>query len=413
MIRARYAAVRTLLATGLAGAAVLAPSAPAYALPAAPDPAPSVAQGACLPPPTGTDGEIPWAQRQLAPERVWDLTRGAGITVAVLDSGVDGQSPQIKGRVQRGVDTTGSGGPGDRDCLGHGTFVAGIIAAGSAEGAGFAGMAPEAQILPIKITNTPEDGPIPALAEGIREAVDGGARVINISAGTATDDPGVKSAVEYAIERDVLIVAAAPNDSGDSVDAYPAAYPGVLAVGAIDATGARAGFSQDGATVSLVAPGVDVVSIGPGGPGQWRGSGTSYATPFVAGTAALVRAYRPNLTVEQVRHRLQATADFPAATLPDQGVGWGVVNPLAAVSTVLPEEGLAGNAVPRAQPARAPESAFSHPVAPMLTFAVATLVVVATMAALLAVLGPVGHRRRWAPAREAVTEDQQPPAKTS
>ncbi|WP_085066669.1 type VII secretion-associated serine protease mycosin [Catenuloplanes japonicus] len=405
------AAVRLLLAAGITGAAVVTLPAPALA---APNPQPEVSKGACLPPPVSTDGEIPWAQRQLAPERVWELTRGAGITVAVLDSGVDGRSPQLEGRVDRGRDTAGTSGRGDSDCLGHGTFVAGIIGAAAVKGAGFAGMAPDVKILPVKITYTAENGPIPALAEGIRNAVDGGARVINISAGTVTKDAGVEAAVRYALERDVLIVAAAANNTAGKgiVENYPASLPGVLAVGAIDANGQRAGFSQEGAAVSLVAPGVDVVSIGPGGPGQWKGSGTSYATPFVAGTAALVRAYRPNLTVDQVRHRLQATADFPAAALPDAGVGWGVVNPLAAVATVLPEEGLAGNAVPRVQPARAPETLNTDSVAPMLTFAVATLVVIATMAGLLAVLGPVGHRRRWAPAREAIAKDEQPPART-
>ena len=98
---------------------------------------------------------------------------------------------------------------------------------------------------------------------------------------------------------------------------YPASYPTVIAVGAVDSGGQRADFSQTGPYLGLVAPGVNVVSIGPRGPGQWQGNGTSYAAPFVTGTAALVRAYHPQLTAAQVRHRLEVTADHPAAALPE------------------------------------------------------------------------------------------------
>ncbi|WP_372505080.1 S8 family serine peptidase [Lentzea flava] len=116
----------------------------------------------------------------------------------------------------------------------------------------------------------------------------------------------------------------------------------VTAVGAVDEAGQHARFSQTGPLLSLVAPGVNVLGLGPGGPGHWQASGTSYSAPFVAGTAALVRAYRPSLSAAQVKHRLLTTATHPAARLPNPAPGWGMVNPMAAVTAVLPEEGAAG-----------------------------------------------------------------------
>jgi membrane-anchored mycosin MYCP len=301
----------------------------------------------CATPPVTTDPTVPWPQVQLAPQRVWDLTEGAGITVGVVDSGVDATTPQLAGRVLTGRDVINpGGGPANTDCYGHGTFVAGIIAAAPAPGAGFAGVAPQATILPVRAANDANSGSAAALAEGIRVAVDDGARVINVSASTNLPDPQLQSAVQYAEDHDVVVVAAAANgqQQGDPVT-YPASYPTVLAVGAVGANGALASFSETGNYLDLVAPGENVVSIGPGGGGQWQGSGTSYAAPFVAGVAALVRAYHPQLTAAQVRHRLEVTADHPATTVPDPGFGWGTVNPLAAVTAVLPEEGGAGTVV--------------------------------------------------------------------
>lgn len=210
----------------------------------------------------------------------------------------------------------------------------------------------------------------------------------------------MEAAVRYAEQRNVVVVAAAGNRAeGAGVRTYPAAFPGVLAVGAMDTSGRRSDAAAQSAPVSLVAPGADVVSIGPRGPGHWQGSGTSYATPFVAGTAALVRAYRPALSAAQVRHRLQATADLPAADLPDTVFGWGVVNPMAAVATVLPEEGRAGTVTGAARRAAAPDPTTSARVGPFLAAGVALVLLAAAGGAVLAVLGPAGHRRRWRPAR--------------
>jgi type VII secretion-associated serine protease mycosin len=287
----------------------------------------------------------------------------------------------------------------DDDCFGHGTFVAGIIAAAPAEGTGFTGVAPDARILPIRVATSVEDGTVNRLAAGVRAAVDAGATVVNISASTPVPEPSLVSAIAYAEERDVVVVAAAANGADrDRVVAYPAALPTVIAVGAIEQSGALARFSQTGPHLGLVAPGVDVTSVGPRGPGHWQGSGTSYAVPFVAGTAALVRAYRPGLTAAQVRARLFATADHPASAMPDPAFGWGVVNPAGAVSAVLPEEGAAGAAV-APPPARRPDLPPPDPTGPRLAaIATGAAVVAVGLVALLAVLLPAGNRRRWRPA---------------
>lgn len=336
-----------LVAVGLLG-----PVVPAHAQPP---------QVQCVPPPPGTEASVPWAQKQLAPERAWSMTDGAGITVGVVDTGVDASVPQLSGQVLAGVDTTKPGHErADNDCYGHGTFVAGIIAAKQVDGTGYAGVAPGARILPVRCANTDDPKDPGALtpegmALGIRAAVDEGARVINVSASTTEQNPQLVDAVTYAEQHDVVVVASAANSAnkGDPVT-YPAAYPAVIAVGAVDEQGQHAAFSQTGPFVSLVAPGVDVLGLGPGGPGHWKGSGTSYSAPFVAGVAALVRAYRPGLSAAQVKHRLLATASHPPVALPDPAMGWGMVNPLGAVTTVLPEEtGAAAHIVlpPDAQPA--------------------------------------------------------------
>lgn len=325
-------------ALGVLIAAIPVPAAAAPELPAN--------QNACMPAPSGTETATPWAQKQLAPERVWPISTGAGVTVAIVDSGVDAATPQLAGvTVLPGVDVTAEDRPpADNDCYGHGTFVAGIVAAQAQPGTGFAGVAPGVTILPIRCaTSVGDDGPgvltPERMADGIRAAVDGGARVVNVSASTTVANPVLEAAVNYAAERDVVVVASAANRAEDGNQAtYPASYPSVIAVGAVDSSGQRAEFSEIGDYVSLVAPGVDVVSLGPGGPGQWQGSGTSYAAPFVTGAAALVRAYHPELTAPQVKHRLEATANRPPTTVPDPGLGWGTVNIMAAVTAVLPEE---------------------------------------------------------------------------
>jgi type VII secretion-associated serine protease mycosin len=394
--------VGCLLVVGLLG---VVPAVPAYAQPSTSGSAPPEVQ--CLPAPPNVEPSVPWAQKQLAPERAWPLTDGAGITVGVVDTGVDATVPQLRGQVLPGIDTTKPGhNPADTDCYGHGTFVAGIIAATRVDGTGYEGVAPGVRILPVRCANTDDPKEPGALtpegmALGIRAAVDEGAQVINVSASTTEQNPALAEAVDYAEQKDVLIVASAANSAnkGDPVT-YPAAYPSVIAVGAVDETGQHAEFSQTGPFVSLVAPGVDVLGLGPGGPGHWKGSGTSYSAPFVAGVAALVRAYHPNLSAAQVKHRLLTTANHPAVTLPDPALGWGMVNPLSAVTTVLPEEtGAKPNVI--MPPAALPATAIARDeIGPVLAIAgMIGAVCLALIMILLIRVYRAGRRRGFRPVR--------------
>jgi subtilisin family serine protease len=228
--------------------------------------------------------------------------------------------------------------------VGHGTSVASIIAAAPVAGISFAGVAPEAGILSVKITNS-DTFPGQVAAEAIRDAVNLGANVINLSLATNVSTPALQAAVQFAQARNVVVVAAAGNDSAQGLVGpfYPAAYPGVLSVGAVGPDGSLASFSDTRTPVSVTAPGVNVTSAYPGtfpqayDPGD---NGTSFATAFVSGVAALVRAAYPGLGEAQVVTRITATADGPAGP----GTGRGMVNPVQAVTAVLPAAALAAGA---------------------------------------------------------------------
>jgi membrane-anchored mycosin MYCP len=379
-------------------------------------PSPALARPASAPvgvscsnlPATSLDHAVPWPQQRLDFQRVWPITEGAGITVAVVDTGVDAQQPFLRGAVLPGFDVINGGGAADTDCDGHGTFVAGIVAGRPVPGFGFAGVAPEATIVPVRQANSTTDGTAQTLADGIRAAVDAHAQVINVSIVTAQPTLALAKAVHYAQAHDVVIVAAAGNDfsQGNAVQ-YPAGFPGVLAVGAVDSSGQRASFSESGPDISVVAPGANLLGPGAGGVGLVTAAGgTSFAAPFVAGVAALVRSYHPGLTAAQVIQRIEVTADHPAGTLPDPGLGWGEVNPFAAVTAVLPGEQRGAVA-----PAR---SAVPAPVRPSQASGQARTVAVegAMAGALLAVLvllaaGIVrrGRQRRWRPGTSPADHD--------
>jgi hypothetical protein len=268
----------------------------------------------------------PWAQQELGFASVWKRTRGAGVTVAVV---VAGTKPGI---------------PPGADCVGHGTAVASIIAAAPVPGVSFTGVAPAARILSVKISGT-DTFPTSATPQGIMDAVQFGADVINLSLATPDDVQGLRNAVEYALHHNVVVVAAAGNDIGqassDGTDGtgpfYPAAYPGVLAVGAVGPGGVLAGFSDRYTPVGVTAPGVNVTSAYPGTfPAAYDAAqnGTSFAAAFVSGVVALVRSAHPGLNAAQVVARIEATAH--GGTAP--GTGHGLVDPVRAVTAVLPAE---------------------------------------------------------------------------
>jgi membrane-anchored mycosin MYCP len=350
----------------------------------------------------------PWAQQALGYSSAWRLTQGAGVTVAVVDSGVDA-NPQFGDRVTVGPDLAGATAgdvPPGADCVGHGTSVASIIAAAPQASVSFAGVAPQASILSIKITNS-DNFPGQVTAQAIRDAVNLGANVINLSLATNVSTPALLAAVQFAQARNVVVVAAAGNDDPDGVVGpfYPAAYPGVLSVGAIGPDGSLASFSDTRTPVSVTAPGVDVTSAYPGtfpqayNPGD---NGTSFATAFVSGVAALVRAAYPGLGEAQVVTRITATADGPAGP----GTGRGMVNPVQAVTAVLPAAALAtGTGALAAAAAAGPEGRVpitraSAPDQATRTVAVSVAAGAAGLAVLVvaaALVLPAGRRRHWRP----------------
>jgi membrane-anchored mycosin MYCP len=355
----------------------------------------------CAGPSATVSATAPWAEQQLRPSSVWDLTQGSGQVVAVLDSGVSAAAPALAGAVLPGRNVA-AGGPANTDCTGHGTFVAGLIAARPTAGSGFAGVAPRARILPVNVVNSDGDATSSAVAAGISFALAHGATVIDVCPAVP---PGpsraLASAVAAALARNVVVIApvtaAGVNDS-DQVS-YPAAYPGVIAVTATDATGTPIAGAGVGVRVDLAAPGSGVTSIGPLGPGQVTATGAALATGFVAGTVALVRSYYPQLPVAQVVQRLEATAEPPGDALPDPQVGYGIVAPYIAVTTVLPAE--SGGVPPAASPA--PAVNLPPPARPDTWPEAAALLVCSVMAVGLVVgIGAMhifrsGRRRRWRP----------------
>lgn len=306
-----------------------------------------------------------WELRRLRPEAAWGVTKGRGVKVGIVDSGVSDQHPLLESRVllSEGKDYTGANDPGC-DLAPHGTVIAGIIAAEYQEGSPFYGVAPEAKVIPFRVIDDPDkagsDPETPKrIAKGIRDAVDAGVGVLNLSL-RAPESDELEEAIAYAVSNDVVVVAAAGNIE-DKLPAgtvvYPAAYDGVIGVASITPAGVRSDTSNYGDFVDIAAPGVQITSVAPkgGGIGVLKDGGTSFATAFVSGTAALVRAAYPNLNAEQVAERIMATADSPAAGW-DKYLGYGVVNPYEAVAS------LTGTLAH--EPAALPAQKFEQPVPP-------------------------------------------------
>lgn len=299
-----------------------------------------------------------WALEAMHTEEAWQTTKGRGITVAVLDTGVQADHPDLAGNVLPGKDLVRFGAePGDRAWARHGTAMAGIIAGhghGPGDADGVIGIAPEAKILPVRVIL--EDGDPSrakarstrgnALAEGIRWAADHGADVINLSLGddsaSAHPEPSEDQAVQYALKKGVVVVASAGNggEKGDHIS-YPAAYPGVIAATAVDRAGTRASFSTRRWYATVSAPGVDVVIADPDHK-YYEGWGTSAAAAFVSGAAALVKAAHPGLAPAQIKSLLEDTARNAPSGGRDDSRGFGFVDPAAAIEAAgrIEPEGL-------------------------------------------------------------------------
>ena len=292
-----------------------------------------------------------WVLDALNVEQAWTVTKGKGVTVAVVDSGVDDKVKELHGRVTAGPDMTSAtverkAEPGD-----HGTAMAALIA-GSGAGKGLVGVAPDARILSLALAvdddpggstidprQQPADSPESPLARALRYAANHGAKVVSMSIGSYGPLKSEREAVSYALGKGVVLIAAVGNDgetnyakeNNTSYWSFPAGYPGVVGVAAVDRQGKGAVFSSDNLSVMVSAPGVGVPVVKRAG-GYELSQGTSSATALVAGVAALVKSRYPDLPPEQVAQALASSARGRPAAGYDDKTGFGVVDAGAALN---------------------------------------------------------------------------------
>ena len=279
-------------------------------------------------------------------EQAWQTSRGAGVTVAVIDTGVDSSVAELDGAVVGGTDVSGEGSADGQTPVGaddptHGTLVGSILAGrGTAPGDGVIGVAPEAELLSVSVGfGSDAVDSDTQIAEAVRWSVDHGADVINMSLTRNTLDwpTSWDDAFLYAMENDVVVVAAAGNrGSGTTEVGAPATMPGVLTVAGVDRMGtASFDASSQGITIGVAAPSEKLVGVGPGDV-HYSWSGTSGATPIVAGVVALVRGAHPDLDADDVINRVVSTATPRGAVTPDPLYGHGLIDAAAAVGDPVP-----------------------------------------------------------------------------
>ncbi|MEW2083150.1 type VII secretion-associated serine protease mycosin [Streptomyces sp. NPDC005283] len=328
-----------------------------------------------------------WHLDAMKADEIWKISKGSGITVAVLDSGVDDTVPDLRGQVLKGKDFSTFRGDENVDIDNHGTGMAALIAATGSRGPaqGSYGLAPGAKILPVRIPYAQErweqDGSGKSFAQGMSEAIrfaaDSDAKIINISvASTEGGSPELTQAVKYALDKGKLIFAGVGNtgDKGNEVD-YPAATPGVVGVAGVDKKAARWSKSQWGPQVDLSAPAENITNACSGGTQLCEGSGTSAATALASASAAVIWSKHPNWTNNQVLRVMLNTASKPdnGAKRSDY-IGYGVVRPRIALKTPgdpgpageypLPDLAAAAPESPSTQPSKAAGGADSdkkHP----------------------------------------------------
>lgn len=280
-----------------------------------------------------------WGLTDIGAPTAWPVSEGFGVAVAVIDTGVDNTHPDLAGQVvlyKNYVDPGASA----RDDNGHGTHVAGIIAATRNNSIAGVGAAPKAKIYAFKVLDAAGNGSDYYVAQAIRDAVDRTpARIISMSLGaeSAGGSPVLASAVAYARSKGAIVIAASGN-SGVTNATYPAAISGVVGVGAVDSSNRLASFSNYGATnLDVVAPGVNVLSTYTGGGMQYM-SGTSMATPFVSAAAAVLWSAYPRLTADQVIAALQNTATDLGTSGRDSYYGYGLIRIDAALRSLVPAD---------------------------------------------------------------------------
>ena len=260
----------------------------------------------------------------------WDQSTGsAAVTIAIIDTGVDLAHPDLAGKIVPGYDFVNNDAQAQDD-NGHGTHVAGIAAASSNNGIGVAGVSWGARIMPIKVLNASANGSFANAAAGIIWATDHGAQIINLSMGAYADSAIFHDAIDYAYNHGVMLVAASGN-SGSNFVLYPARYANVMAVGATDSANALAPFSNYGAEIDVVAPGVDIFSTWLGGNYQ-NDSGTSMSAPYVSGLAAILRGIPGSGSPANLAWAMKSTALDLGAAGRDDYYGDGLIQMDAAIA---------------------------------------------------------------------------------
>jgi type VII secretion-associated serine protease mycosin len=323
--------------------AVGVPVAPAHAVPSpVSEPSPLVGD---------SFREDEWQLTALNVAGAWTYASGSGVTVAVIDSGVDATHPDLAGQVLPGLDLVDRKGDGDSDLVGHGTSVSAIIAGRGDDNLGVIGIAPKAKILPVRVLdeeNRYNDAIV--VAKGVRWAVDHGARVINLSLGGNGSSAALAAALDYAFAKDVVVVACTGNTSAsaDTEVWYPAREPGVLAVGGMERDGQKLwSGSITGKETVVTAPATQLVGARAGG-GYWRVQGTSFAAPMVSGTAALIRSRWPTMPAGEVINRIIKTAKDRGPAGRDTTFGYGIIDPAGALTAEVPA--VAGNPLDTSPP---------------------------------------------------------------
>ncbi|QAY72143.1 peptidase S8 [Agromyces protaetiae] len=349
-IRARLA----FATVGVAAGALLGIAPSTALLPAAP----SAAAGACEPGTISFIPDAPPALAMLQADVVGSRATGKGVLVAIVDSGIDVGNPHLAPVVEGGVDLVGDGERADglSDLRGHGTAIAGVIAAAQVPGSGLRGLAPDARLFSVRVFRGDDDESVEAgfgpsverMAEGIRVAVDRGATVINVSMSDIPDDPGLAQAVEYARAHGSLVVASGGNRSTsastDDGPRYPGAYPGALAVGAADAQGQPSDASIHGPHIDVIAPGQNVLSAATGAGDCVYSTdfpASSFATAYASAAAALVAEAHPEDGPDGWIYRLSASAARADLDARDDAAGWGLIQPYDAI-TMLPDASTRG-----------------------------------------------------------------------
>ncbi|MBB1261448.1 S8 family serine peptidase [Streptomyces alkaliterrae] len=277
--------------------------------------------------------ELQWYLQALRMDEAWQVSKGEGMTVAVIDTGVDASIPELRGRLLKGRNFQDSSESPYSDDIGHGTSMAALIA-GTGAGGGAQGLAPEAKVLVIKAARIADK--FADYEEAIDYAVDQGAQIINMSfGGPLPDGESVQKAVDRANKKGVLLFAGSGNDAEEGKRVlYPAAYPGVVAVGAVGRHGQVTKFSTFGPELSLSAPG-DKMALRCIENKGWceRDGGTSAASALASATAALIWSANPGWTANQVLRVMLETAGAPAdGKVPSRYVGYGVIRPKVALT---------------------------------------------------------------------------------